>query len=92
FGRLMQCRTKHALIGEYYTRFVPNKSIGCICREWYQTRKHIIQRCPRYKDQEILRGANEQLEMGVLLGTKKGIKAMTRFLEKSSALTKTGKP
>ncbi|KAG5351633.1 hypothetical protein C0989_005477, partial [Termitomyces sp. Mn162] len=32
----------------------------------------------------------EQLELGKLLGTKEGLEAMAKFLQKTGALTKTG--
>ncbi|KNZ82139.1 RNA-directed DNA polymerase from mobile element jockey [Termitomyces sp. J132] len=91
FGRLTQCRTKHAFLGEYYAKFLPNENIGCTCSERYQTREHVIQNCLEYEEQrEILREANEQMELGTLLGTKDGLEAMTKFLGKTGAFTKMG--
>ncbi|KAG5642846.1 hypothetical protein DXG03_002052 [Asterophora parasitica] len=42
FGRLTQCRTRHAFIGEYYAKFVPTNEIGCPCGKELQTREHVI--------------------------------------------------
>ncbi|KNZ79111.1 hypothetical protein J132_01159 [Termitomyces sp. J132] len=56
-----------------------------------QTREHIFQTCPKYEAYRyILHEANEQLDLGILLGTKDGLKATAKFLEKSGAFTKTG--
>ncbi|KAG5722051.1 hypothetical protein E4T56_gene6338 [Termitomyces sp. T112] len=91
FGRLTQCHTKHAFLGEYFARFVPHEKTGCICGERYQTREHVIKTCPQYEGHRyILRKADEHLELGRLLGTKEGLEAMTKFLEKTGAFTKTG--
>ncbi|KNZ79603.1 hypothetical protein J132_09057 [Termitomyces sp. J132] len=71
-SRLTQCRTKHAFIGKYYAKFVPNKSIGCRSGERYQSWEHIMQTCLWYEEhQEILKDANDQLELGVLLGMRR---------------------
>ncbi|KNZ73082.1 hypothetical protein J132_01312 [Termitomyces sp. J132] len=91
FGRLTQCHTKHAFIGEYYTKFVPRKGKSCPCGEQFQTREHIFQTCPKYKAYRyILCEANKQLDLGILLGTKDRLKATAKFLEKSRAFMKTG--
>lgn len=91
FGRLTQCRTKHAFIGEYYAKFVANEPIGCPCGVRLQTREHVILECPRYEEhRDILREADERMDLGRLLGTKDGIEAMVKFLGKTGAFTKTG--
>ncbi len=41
FSRLMQCRTGHAHMGEYYRRFVPTQDIECPCGVQVQMRQHI---------------------------------------------------
>ncbi|KNZ73023.1 hypothetical protein J132_01408 [Termitomyces sp. J132] len=92
FSRLTQCRTKHAFLGEYYARFVPDEHTGCTCGGGLQTREHILQACTNYDEhRHILREADEQMELGILLGTKKGLEATAKFLAKSGAFTKTGK-
>lgn len=90
FERLTQCWTKHAFIGEYYAKFVPNKPTGCPCGQQFQTQEHVIRECLRYEEsRDILRGVDEQMKMGILLGTKKGLDAMVKFLNKTDAFTKT---
>ncbi|PBK59867.1 hypothetical protein ARMSODRAFT_847147, partial [Armillaria solidipes] len=46
FGRVFQCHTGHGYIGEYYSQFVPSENVNCPCGEAYQTREHIICKCP----------------------------------------------
>ncbi|KAJ6614976.1 hypothetical protein B0H10DRAFT_1692192, partial [Mycena sp. CBHHK59/15] len=38
YGRVVQCRTGHTFIGEYYTKFVPTERMECQCGEPFQTR------------------------------------------------------
>ncbi|KNZ73242.1 hypothetical protein J132_08010 [Termitomyces sp. J132] len=91
FGRMTQCRTKHTFIGEYYAKFVPNKKTDCPCGIQLQMREHIIQECLKYEEhQHILQEVDKNLELGILLGTEEGLKALARFLKKSGAFTKTG--
>ena len=76
FGRLVQCRTGHAFIGEYYKQFVPDENVDCPCGEALQTREHILCDCPRYQPhRHILSTASRDLSLSEILGTKKGIEA-----------------
>ncbi|KNZ77791.1 hypothetical protein J132_03850, partial [Termitomyces sp. J132] len=91
FSRLTQCRTKHTFVSEYYARFVPDETTGCTCGIQPQTREHIIRKCPRYNEYRgILEEVDAQMELGTLLGTKKGLEAVTKFLAKMGTFTKTG--
>ncbi|KAF5379687.1 hypothetical protein D9615_005656 [Tricholomella constricta] len=93
FSRITQCRTKHAFIGEYYSRFVPTEPIGCPCGEDIQTREHIIKHCRRYTEHRpILSEHSPELDLQDILGTHKGLEALAQFLQKSGAFTKTGNP
>ncbi|KNZ73644.1 hypothetical protein J132_10500, partial [Termitomyces sp. J132] len=49
FGRLTQCHTKHAFIGEYYTKFIPREGKSCPCGERFQTREHIFRHAQNTK-------------------------------------------
>lgn len=90
FSRLMQCQTKHAFLGEYYARFIPDKTTRCTCSMRFQMQKHVIKKCPKYKEhRHILEEADVQLELGILLGTKIGLEAMAKFLARTGAFTKT---
>ncbi|KAF8829680.1 hypothetical protein HHX47_DHR2000357, partial [Lentinula edodes] len=91
FGRLMQCRTGHAYTGEYYSQFVPNENVNCPCGEELQTREHILRACPKYRDHRyILQKASDDICLKDILGTSKGIEALTEFLDESGAFTRTG--
>jgi hypothetical protein len=91
FGRLIQCRTGHGYIGEFYQRFVPSENVNCICGEPLQTREHLLRECPRYEThRHILRQVSRDISLPEILGTRDGIRALSEFLEKSGAFTKTG--
>lgn len=91
FGRLVQCRTGHAYTGEFRRQFFPEKSTNCECGVDPQSREHIIRDCARYEDQrDKLREFNRDLALPELLGTPKGIAALTEFLRDSGAFTFTG--
>ena len=91
FGCLLQCRTGHGYIGEYYRRFVPSADPACPCGEATQTQEHIIQSCSTYEEYHtILHQASQTLYLHDLLSTKDGIQVMASFLEKSGAFTKNG--
>ena len=90
-GCLLQCRTGHGYIGEYYRRFVPSADPACPCGEATQTQEHIIQSCSTYEEYHtILHQASQTLYLHDLLSTKDGIQVMASFLEKSGAFTKNG--
>ncbi|KAG9016555.1 hypothetical protein FRB90_003055, partial [Tulasnella sp. 427] len=42
YAKIIQCRTNHAFIGEYYRKFVPSEETECLCGEEVQTREHIL--------------------------------------------------
>ena len=91
FGRLIQARTGHGYIGEYYKQFVPDENTDCPCGEFLQTREHLLRDCPRYEDQRyILREASGDIALADILGTKEGIEALTHFLDLTGAFTKSG--
>ena len=90
FGRLVQCRTGHGYNGEYYRRFVPTESTRCQCGEGLQTREHVLRECPLFNEHRpYLRKVSEDISLPEILGTRDGISALTTFLEKSGAFTKS---
>lgn len=90
YGRLIQCRTGHAFIGEYYSSFVPTENPSCPCGEHIQTREHILTSCPAYEPyRNILRSASEDLIVTDILGTEKGIEALLEFLKETDAFKKS---
>lgn len=91
FGRLVQCRTGHAYIGEYYRKFVPDKATDCPCGEQLQTREHILRDCPQYEDhRHILRAVSRDVSLPEILGSEDGITALAEFIESSGAFTRNG--
>ncbi|KZT70001.1 hypothetical protein DAEQUDRAFT_653113, partial [Daedalea quercina L-15889] len=86
------CRTGHAFIGEYYTRFVPTEDVACSCGAHLQTRRHILLECPRYKDarRTTLLRISASPTVNDILGTQDGIRALAKFVAKTGAFSKTG--
>lgn len=78
FGRIVQCRTGHVFIGEYYATIVPYKPVDCICEDGYQTRAHSLRDCPRSNDhRHILVKGSLTMSMYELLGSEKWVRALT---------------
>jgi ribonuclease HI len=94
FGRLVQCRTGHAYTGDFRQSFIPLSPDPNTCpcdNEILETRNHILTECPRYNQhRRILKKASRHLSLPVILGSKKGIKALAAFLHKSGAFSRTG--
>ncbi len=89
YGRLIQCRTGHAFLGEYYRRFVPSEDPTCPCGATIQTRAHVIQDCDLFEDaRSILYNFDVSLSLPEILGTPKGIDALTQFIRRSGAFKK----
>ncbi|TFY53155.1 hypothetical protein EVJ58_g9608 [Rhodofomes roseus] len=88
------CRTGQGYFGEYYRYHVPSEpDDDCPCGAPFQTRKHILQDCPRYEPSRyLLRAVSEQVDLPTILGTEKGIAALAKFIERSGAFMKTGEP
>ncbi|KZV89833.1 hypothetical protein EXIGLDRAFT_576125, partial [Exidia glandulosa HHB12029] len=92
-GRVVQCRTGHCFQGAYYSTFVPSENVDCPCGERMQTREHTLRECPRYDHyRATLRAASRHIVLSEILGTERGIEALSGFLRKSGAFTKTGEP
>ena len=94
FGRLIQCRMGHSYTGEFWQSFLPLSPdpSSCPCdNDILETRTHIIRECPRYNHhRKILVKASNSLHLPTLLGTKVGITALSEFLLKSGAFSRTG--
>ncbi|KAG8938930.1 hypothetical protein FRC03_006796, partial [Tulasnella sp. 419] len=74
---------------EYYNRHVPTEPIECPCGAPIQTRKHILQLCPRFdQHRHILEEASAELNLETLLGTQQGIMALADFIKATKAFTK----
>jgi hypothetical protein len=91
---MIQCRTGHAFLGEYYKCFnIPVDDTACPCGKPLQTRNHVLYDCPLYNEHRHLLNIEEKLpNMEELLGSEEGLEALAAFLKASGAFTKTGRP
>ena len=96
FGRLLQCRTGHAYTEEFRQSFIRLSADPTTCPcdgDILETRNHILRDCPRYhRHRKLLAKASRGLSLASLLGTKLGIAALSEFLIKSGAFSRTGTP
>ena len=88
FSRIIQCRTGHAHIGEYYQRFVPSEDKNCQCRNTLQTREHVLFHCKAHKKHRHHLGTGRKRSIEALLGSKRGIRRLARFIKASRAYDK----
>ncbi|KAG2037848.1 hypothetical protein BDR03DRAFT_956343 [Suillus americanus] len=70
-GHLIQCRTGHGYLGEYYVSFVPTEPTSCLCGDPRPTREHILRDCPLFT-QLYLREVSHDIILNEILGTEKG--------------------
>lgn len=83
YGRVTQCQTGHAYTGEFHHRFHPNKNYKCPCRAQLQTWEHILHNCPWYDHQRhLLHTASRDISLPEILGTTRGINALTELSKK----------
>ena len=60
-------------------------------RQALQTHAHILQTCSLYENhRDVLRKVSDQLDLRCILGTRKGIEALAKFISLTGAFTKTG--
>ena len=94
FGRVTQISTGHGFFGEYYQRFVPSCSPYCVCANppavpIIETREHILFECPRYS---LHRPILKNRPLANLLDPDLGLDDLVKFLRKSGAFTRDGRP
>ena len=89
FSRLVQCRTGHAHIGDYYKKFIHSENVECPCGATPQTREHVLKSCKRYYRHRHILGHGRHAQTGRLLGTVKGIRKLITFIKRSGAFDKT---
>jgi hypothetical protein len=90
FSCLIQCCTGHTYTGEFRRQLLPKKSVACECGETLQTHEHILRTCTHYTNhRESLQNGDREIALPELLGTPKGITALTEFLKESGAFTFT---
>jgi hypothetical protein len=90
---MVQLRTGHAFLGQYYHRFLPSEDPSCSCGTPIETREHILIDCPLYCDhRDVLRDKDGILSLADLLGKKEGIKRVAEFINESGAYEKKSPP
>jgi hypothetical protein len=88
-GLVTQTRTGHGYYGAYYREFNIPEPHECPCGAQLQTRSHILLDCPLYDQyRHLLAEAAPDWHLGTILGTRKGIMGLTRFLRRGSAFRK----
>jgi hypothetical protein len=66
---------------------------ACPCGEALQTRDHVLLECPHYEEyRNIFDKAEIERTTKAILGTDQGLAALSDFLTRSGAFTKTGRP
>ncbi|KAI6162830.1 hypothetical protein EDD17DRAFT_1443026, partial [Pisolithus thermaeus] len=89
YGHLIWCRTGHAFTGKYYSSFIPSETVSCSCSKCLQTQEHILTTCPTFKSKhDMLCSASEDLIIMDILGTEKGIEALSEFLQETNTFKK----
>lgn len=70
---------------------MPSENVDCPCGEPFQTREHIIRACPRCETQrDILQRVSRSVYMPDILDIKEGIAALSEFIGKTDAFTRSG--
>jgi len=94
FGRVIQCRTGHSYTGDFRRSFLPLSPDPTTCpcdNETLETREHILRECTRFtQHRDILEKVSSTIALPVILGTKEGVDALSDFLKKSAAFTRSG--
>ena len=82
FSKLFQLRTGHGVLGKYFQkRGIKERSHNCECGQ-LETVEHILKECPLHPVQrEVLRKVSPELDLKILLDTKKGLDAVVKFLD-----------
>ena len=82
FSKLFQLRTGHGVLGKYFQkRGIKERSHNCECGQ-LETVEHILKECPLHPvEREVLRKVSPELDLKILLDTKKGLDAVVKFLD-----------
>ena len=88
-GIVTKARTGHGYFGEYYLTHNIHEPSDCPCGAELQTRDHILFDCLIHEKHEHLinEGAPDH-KLTTILGTKKGIDALAKFVRESKAFQK----
>ena len=92
FSRIIQCQTRHVHIGEYYQHFILSEDKNCWCQNMLQTREHVLFHCKTHKKHRYHLGTGRKHSIEALLGPKRGIRRLARFIKASRAYDKEDTP
>ena len=88
-GVVTQAQTGHRYFGEYYQVHNIREPIGCPCGAEIQTREHILFECETHEEHwHIIDEGAPDYKLATILGTKKGIEALARFVRGTKAFQK----
>ena len=81
FSKLFQLRTGHGALGKYFqTRCITERDYNCECGQ-LETVEHVLKECPLHPvERSFLSKVSPELDLRVLLDTKKGLGAVVKFL------------
>ena len=88
-GVVTQVRTGHGYFGEYYQVHNIPEPISCPCSAEIQMCEHILFKCETYKEHwHIIDDGAPDYKLATILGTKKGIEALAKFVRGTKAFQK----
>jgi hypothetical protein len=81
-SKLFQLRTGHGALGSYFKKkFIAERSHYCVCGQ-LETAEHILRDCALHPtERSCLRIVFPELDLQVLLDTKKSLGAVVKFLD-----------
>ena len=84
-----QLRLGHGYFGSYLRHLPSFDTDRCQCGAPSQTPKHLLLQCPTYAESRtVMKRKVRPFTLRVLLGTKTGINALTRFLTNTNVATR----
>ena len=79
-SRVIQLRTGHAALGSYFNRVGVSERNNCECGQ-PETVDHLLKDCALCESRrKYLKEISPELDLSVLLDSKKGIEAVVKFL------------
>ena len=87
-GLVTQARTGHGHFGEYYITHSIQEPSECPCGAETQTRDHILFECEIHEHGYLIDEGAPDHKLTTILGTKKGIDALAKFVGGSKTFQK----
>ena len=83
-----QLRLGHGYFRSYLIRLPNYDSTRCLCSEPLQTTKHLLLRCPLYREERERAGIGRETTLHSLLFTPKGTGALIDFIQETKVATR----